>query len=178
MQIFSNYSISNRFYRYSSRQYLERRTWKQRLTRARQNWEPVLPSLVELYMSWRHLTAVTRPTSPMVVEPSSPPSDIPPPGDFTFPIEVFDVYTLEASATIPCSAEDLPVQALVKSGYLGNSPATPSLAISFRTLDLFRCIRSRKSSFSVEAFAKVVCDLYGVSLSPRYSLALADTGCL
>jgi hypothetical protein len=152
------------FLRYSSRRYLEKRTWKQRLARTHQSWGPVLPSLAKLYMNWKY-TTTTRPTSPMVVDPPSPtfPSNVPPPDDFGFSLEALDIYTLETSITVPCSSEDLPIQALIKHGYLGNTPSTPSLAISLGTLELLRRIRLRKSSFSVEAFAKVVCDLYCVS---------------
>ena len=101
----------------------------------------------------------------METDPSIPtPPDVPPPGDFGFTIELLDIYTLETTVSVPCSGEELPIQALVKNGYLGNVPLLPSLAISFRTLELFHRIRLRKSSFSVEAFAKVVCDLYSVRL--------------
>jgi hypothetical protein len=87
-----------------------------------------------------------------------------PPNDFSFPLDVLDIYTLETSVMVPCSSQDLPIQALIKNGYFGNTPKTLSLAISLKTLELFRCMRLRKSSFSVEAFVKVVCDLYSVSL--------------
>ena len=82
--------------------------------------------------------------------------------NFDFSIEVFDIYTLERSVNISCSSSDLPIQALMRDGYLGTSLATPSLAISLRTLELFRRIRLCKPSFSVEGFAKVVCDTYSV----------------
>ena len=62
---------------------------------------------------------------------------------------------LEWSAHIPHEEEsELPLEALALSGYLGNKPFNPSLAISIK-----------KPSFSVEAFTKVVCDLYLVSLT-------------
>ena len=119
-------------------------------------------------MKWRYTTTASHPPSPTMVDQSSPtpPRNVLPPTDSGFPLEVLDIYTLETSATIPCSSGDLPIHALVKSGYLGNSPVTPSLAISLRTLELLWRIWLRKSSFSVEAFAKVVCDLY--SASPIY----------
>lgn len=165
---------TNHSSRYSTRRHLEKRTWKQRVTRAHQNWVPVLPSLVELYMGWKYATTAP-PLSPMVADPPFPtPSDIPPPGDFSFSIELLDIYTLETSVAIPCSGQELPIQALVANGYLGNTPTTPSLAISFRTLELFRRIRLRKSSFSVEAFAKVICDVYSVSPCPLLKLVGTD----
>ena len=150
----------NLFCRYSSRRYLDQRTWKQRLTRARQNWEPVLPSLAKLYMNWKYAPA-TRPPSPTV---DDSPSTTPPPSNYDFSLEVLNIYTLETSVTFPCSDKELPIEAIAKAGYLGTTPATPSLAISFGTLELFRRIRLRKSSFTVEAFIKVVCDLYSVRL--------------
>ena len=170
------------FARYSSRRYTERRTWRQHLMRVHHSWKPVLPSLTQLYMVWKHASTICPPSStaadppppmtadppsPMMTDPPSPtlPSGIPPPNSSSFSLMVLDVYTLETSVRIPYSDQDLPIEALVKSGYLGNTPTTPSLAISLRTLELFRRIRLRKSSFSVEAFAKVVCDLYSVGPS-------------
>jgi hypothetical protein len=110
-------------------------------------------------MVWMYSPS-TRPPSQMHMDSTSP-------DDFSFPLDVLDIYTLETSVFIPCSGQELPIQALVKNGYLGNTPKTPSLAISLRTLELFRRMRLRKSSFSVEAFVKVVCDLYSVSLPPN-----------
>ena len=138
--------------------------WKQRVTRTRESWDSVLPLLVKLYMNWKYAASTDRTPSPMAMDPSTPtPSDAPLPNDFSFSIELLDIYTLETTVRVPCSGEDLPIEALVKNGYLGNVPSRPTLAISFKTLELFRRIRLRKSSFSVEAFAKVVCDLYSVS---------------
>ena len=79
---------------------------------------------------------------------------------------VINIYTLEWSAHIPCGEEsESPLEALALSRYLGNKPLNPSLAISIRTLELYRRLRLQKPSFSVEVFAKVVCDLYSVSLA-------------
>ena len=94
--------------------------------------------------------------------------------NFDFQLAVFEIYTLETSVSVSCSSDDLPIQALMRIGYLGNTPATPSLAISLRTLELFRRIRLRKPSFSVEGFVKVVCDIYSVWPSPYPSSTLID----
>ena len=150
--------LSNLF-RYSTRRYLDQRTWRQRLTRKHQNWEPVIPSLMKLYADWKYGSSTTRPPSPMEVDSSTATR---PSGNYDFSLPVLDIYTLDTSATIPCSGEELPITALVKNGYLGNTPVAPSLAISLKTLELFRRIQLHKSSFSVEAFTKVVCDLYAV----------------
>lgn len=163
------HSSANNFFRYS-RWYLERRTWRQRVSRAHQNWEPILPSLAKLYMEWK-CRPLTQPSSPITVDTPSaatPPNN-PSLSDFSFNLEVLNIYTLDETVRIPCTDRETPIQALIKSGYLGNTPVTPTLAISLRTLELFRRIRLRKSSFSVEAFTKVICDLYSVGHYPQRS---------
>jgi hypothetical protein len=82
-----------------------------------------------------------------------------------FEIRVVDIYTLNTRASISRSSDcESVAEALVLNGYLGTSPLNPLLAISLKTLDLYHKIRIRKPSFSVEAFAKVICDLYTVSI--------------
>ena len=126
-------------------------------------------------MGWKYVMTITHPPSSMAANPPfSTPPDVPPLSDFSFSIELLDIYTLGTFVTVPCSGEELLIQALVKSGYLGNTPTTPSLAISFRTLELFRHIHLRKLSFSVEAFAKVICDMYSVRPC-SYDALLAST---
>ena len=145
--------------RYSTRRYLDQRTWRQCLTRKHQNWDLVIPSLMESYTDWKYGPSTTCSPSLMEVDffTVTPPS-----GTHNFSLPILDIYTLDTSITIPCSGEELPIAALVKNSYLENTPATPSLAISLKTLELFRHIRLHKSSFSVEAFIKAVCDLYTV----------------
>ena len=78
-------------------------------------------------------------------------------------ISVVDLYTLAASATIPVASNQRNAEALVAAGYLGNSPIQPSVAISLKTLELFRTLRLFKASYSAEAFAKLICHHYCVS---------------
>lgn len=143
-----------------------------------QNWDLVLPSLVRLYLQWKCEVAaalpppvtancpppVTANPSPPVTADPPPPvsSSAPSPDGSSFQIEVLDIYKLELSATIPYSEAELPIELLIKHGYLGNTPATPSAMVSLRTLELFWCIHLHKSSLSVEVFAKVICDVYSV----------------
>ncbi|TEB23452.1 hypothetical protein FA13DRAFT_1798085 [Coprinellus micaceus] len=63
---------------------------------------------------------------------------------------------------------------LVEAGYLGNSPEEPTMAISLKALDLYRVLCQRKPSFSFEAFAKVLCDLYQTPYRRQWHIALAD----
>ncbi|RDX41460.1 hypothetical protein OH76DRAFT_1459149 [Lentinus brumalis] len=85
---------------------------------------------------------------------------------------VLDIYSTATTAVITrygSLAEDL-----VLNGYLGTVPLHPSLAISFKTLELFRLIRTFKASFSTEAFTKFLCYVYYIPYRRFYRKAIAD----
>jgi hypothetical protein len=123
------------------------RTWKNRLQALHKSWKDIFDGLVSAYVSWRRPDGQPTASSPW---------------DFT--IEVIDIYTLSTQALIKRNVDcDSVSKALVLNGYLGTTPQNPSTAVSFKTLELYYKIRRRKPSFSIEGFAKVVCDLYMVS---------------
>jgi hypothetical protein len=82
---------------------------------------------------------------------------------YDFSIDCVDLYTLSTTINVPRSSSMTAMEALMNLGYLATSPVDPTLAISIKTLELFRRLRCRKASLSVEAYAKVLCDLYAVS---------------
>ncbi|KJA13225.1 hypothetical protein HYPSUDRAFT_123579, partial [Hypholoma sublateritium FD-334 SS-4] len=95
---------------------------------------------------------------------------------YDFTIEVLDIYTMKIFVDIPRGEDSKSVaEALMLQGYIGNTPETPTVALSVRTLQLFRHIRLRKPSFSIEAFARVLCDLYNIPYRRRYRSALSNT---
>jgi hypothetical protein len=142
--------------RWRRRFHKDGRTWKQRVQRLHANWAPIMDGLADAYIHWKY------PDSRATQEPSPhPPSpDI---TDYSFAINVVDLYMLTTTAIIPrlSSSRSVP-EALIESGYMAVSPDSPSIAVSLKTLELFYRIRRRKPSFSAEAFAKVLSDLYGV----------------
>ncbi|KAI5984616.1 hypothetical protein EDD15DRAFT_2390391 [Pisolithus albus] len=83
--------------------------------------------------------------------------------------------TFESSINVP-RTDDIasPVEALVLAGYLSPTPISPTIAISISTLELYRLLRLRKPSFSVEAYTKVICDLYKWPYRRRYRNAIAN----
>jgi len=105
--------------------------------------------MVSAYHKWKYLAPDSMDTS----------DD----GAYDFTIEVLDIFTLAKSALIKRTADQTTAEALCLNGYIGSTPEHPTLALSLRTLDLFHRIRLRKASFSIEAFTKVLCDLYNVS---------------
>ena len=82
----------------------------------------------------------------------------------TVTLSVIDIYTLTTSVTVtrPTTSTSI-VSDIARQGYLAVSPSQPGRAVSFKTLELFRRLRLRKASMSIEAFAKVICDFYMVS---------------
>ncbi|KAI0349069.1 hypothetical protein OH77DRAFT_1507574 [Trametes cingulata] len=98
----------------------------------------------------------------------------PEPAEYDFEIDVLDVYTKARTVHIKRNAYQTTAEALVLHGYLGTTPITPSLAISLNTLELFRCIRLFKASFSTEAFTKLVCYMYYIPYRRFYRTAIAD----
>ncbi|RDX47631.1 hypothetical protein OH76DRAFT_1456691 [Lentinus brumalis] len=90
-------------------------------------------------------------------------------------MDVIDMVTLEKRKCFPRAATQRTTTSIAESGFLPASPVDPSLAVSFRTLEYFRRLRLRKASYSVEAFAKVICDLYGIPYRRRFRTAISDT---
>ena len=77
-------------------------------------------------------------------------------------IAVIDIYTLSTSVKVSRADDDTTAIVLASLGFIGNAPFSPSVAVSMKTLELYRVLRRRKASFSVEGFVKVICDLYAV----------------
>lgn len=94
--------------------------------------------------------------------PSTPEQPASTAEDLDIKIIVVDLYTLALEAIIPHCHDQVMAIALVEAGFMGNSPISPSIAISLKTLDLFKIIRQQKASFSTKAFTKILCDLYQV----------------
>lgn len=150
------------------RVYRDTRTWRQRLERQQLNWNAIFPSLTAAFLQWKY------PTTTLAPDPSTGSGDTPEvptdshaidvdPISYDFTIDCVDLYTLSTSIHVPRTASMTAAEALMIQGYLVTSPVDSTLAISLKTLELFRRLRCRKASLSVEAYAKVLCDLYAVS---------------
>ncbi|OSD02720.1 hypothetical protein PYCCODRAFT_1444831 [Trametes coccinea BRFM310] len=145
---------------YGVRYRCDTRSWRQRVENMERNWTPLLPMVIDAFLAWRHPRAEAAPV------------DIDP--DYSFDIDVIDIYGLIPSTTITRSSDESAAVALIRHGYLGNSLVNPSLAISLKTLELLRCLKLVKASFSAEAFAKLICYQYYIPYRPLYWKAIAD----
>ena len=81
-------------------------------------------------------------------------------------VTVIDIYTLSTSVKLSRVDDKTTAVALASLGFIGNTPFRPSAAVAMKTLELYRLLRRRKASFSVEGFVKVICDLYTVRRPP------------
>jgi hypothetical protein len=150
------------------RVYRDTRTWRQRLERQQSNWKAVLPSLMEAFLKWKYAEPTTTTSDTFDANTSAPANTDPAvdvdPVSYNFSLDCVDLYTLATSIYVPRTSSMTAVEALMIQGYLATSPVDPTLAISIKTLELFRRLRCRKASLSVEAYAKVLCDLYAVRI--------------
>ncbi|GBE85813.1 hypothetical protein SCP_0803350 [Sparassis crispa] len=157
--------------RWKTRWYKDARTWRLRLERAQANWAPLISSLTDLYLSWCHLPPQPC-DSPLHHDPEACSQDD---EDYSFTIEVIDIYSLVTSVHVPRTRESRSqAEAIAAQGYLPTTPISPTLAILYKTLELFRRLHLRKPSFSAEAFTKVICDYYAIPYRRRYHSALSD----
>ncbi|KAF6756492.1 hypothetical protein DFP72DRAFT_1066840 [Ephemerocybe angulata] len=150
--------------KWSKRRYRDGRTWRNRRERFDNAWTAHIQSLADAYLRWKH-PGPPKDAGTCAAEPGT---------DLDLRIASIDLYTLTKEVTVPRRDDQMSMVALVEAGFMGNSPLSPSLAISLKTLDLFKIIRQRRPSFSFEAFAKVLCDLYQRPYNRRWRIALAD----
>ncbi len=115
-----------------------------------EHWQLVIPKLVDAYVQWRY-------GNPDSEDPEVLPSDAD-----VVEIEVLDLSGTQRSVSIKRCATRSLMEDLALSGYLGTAPLHPSFAISFKTLEHFRIMRLFKASWSVEAFARMLCYQYYV----------------
>ncbi len=113
----------------------------------------MLPYIFKAYMKWRY-------GDPSAHDPEVLPTEE--------EITVIDIYSTATKLSFKRFPSHSIAEDLALNGYLATAPLHPELAISFKTLELFRSIRLFKASFSTEAFAKLLCHMYTVRI--RFSV--------
>ncbi|KAG9120276.1 hypothetical protein FRC07_004303 [Ceratobasidium sp. 392] len=80
----------------------------------------------------------------------------------TFLVEGVDLFAREPDLSFTHPRNEHRNVTLARAGYISPSPTNPTTAISIRTLEIFKALRRRMPQFSVQAFAKTLCDLHSV----------------
>ncbi|EKM49192.1 uncharacterized protein PHACADRAFT_107264 [Phanerochaete carnosa HHB-10118-sp] len=94
----------------------------------------------------------------------------------SYTVQVFCLFSLSRSVTILRPPDSVsPALDLMLHGYIAKTPTRPTTAVSIKTIELLYRIRRRKASFSIEAFAKLVCDYYRIPYRAYLRNLFADT---
>ncbi|KAG2341488.1 hypothetical protein BDR05DRAFT_976866 [Suillus weaverae] len=125
-------------------------------------WNLQLPKLADAYLHWKHIGR-----HDLDVESELPPHQ--------FHISTVDVFEFQPVRTITQHNEEVANAALVHVGLLGCSPTAPSVTITLQCLELYHQLRRHQSSFSIQAFAKVLCALHDVTFVPSFRQQFSDT---
>ncbi|KAK7438741.1 hypothetical protein VKT23_017871 [Stygiomarasmius scandens] len=144
------------------------RTWRNRLQNFQPKWDRLIEPLTNAYIAWKYCD------TPPSVSTSQSTCGFYQTTGYDFGIDILDIHTMARSALITCDETTEASVALVLAGFLGNSPEQPSLAFALPTLDLFFTIRCFKASFSIEAFARVLCHLYKIPYRRFYRSAFSN----
>lgn len=132
-----------------------------------QLWAKQHPSLVPIFLRWKHSGPTVDPPPPPSLPPSQPYFTVTMIAwhrrDDSFPVN-------QAEGSVHAS------ESLVQHGLLSNSPTIPTYAFSLLTLESFRRLRLRLPRLSVQAFLKAVCDsqnnIYDPALATPFAEAL------
>jgi hypothetical protein len=154
--------------RWNGRSYRQIKSWKHRVVRQQEAWGKLLEDLTTEYLRWRwpgdrgNILNTSEPR----VDPSATIADdahaVPTQG-YAYTVDIFDIFSLSHQVTVHRHADSTsPALDLMRSGYLAKSPTRPTIAVAVSTLELLYRLRQRKPLYSIEAFAKVVCDYYKV----------------
>ncbi|KIM54659.1 hypothetical protein SCLCIDRAFT_30952 [Scleroderma citrinum Foug A] len=87
-------------------------------------------------------------------------------------VDVFDFYHNRTVLQVP---NELANTSLIHIGFLRCSPTVPSIAISFKCLELYHQLRCRQSSFSIQAYVKVLCALHNATYMQMFRDQFSNT---
>ena len=125
---------------YSMRHQRDERTWTSRVTDLNQNWKPLVEGITDAYLQWRYGDSTHTPTEETTIPPLCSDDKAIPPELTDIEITVIDIYTLSKSVKLSCTDDQTTAVALAGLGYIGNTPFKPSVAISMKTLELYRLL--------------------------------------
>lgn len=79
------------------------------------------------------------------------------------------------TVSLPVHAVEIyPNETLLRNGFLGCSPLTPTVAITIRSLSAYQQMHRTCPRFSIYAFAKMLCHLHNVSLHVRSEIQVTN----
>ncbi|KAG8717226.1 hypothetical protein FRC09_014581 [Ceratobasidium sp. 395] len=134
------------------------RSWAERTHNASDAWNEQYEPMTDAYLIYDASQSVD--CDPKPPNPSNPMDDSE--SVETFCVEVIDLFARRPDMSFTHNCNEHRNVTPVKSGYISSNATHPTMAISIRTLKLFRGIREHHPQFSVQAFAKVLCSLHNI----------------
>ncbi|KAG8752940.1 hypothetical protein FRC12_011728 [Ceratobasidium sp. 428] len=131
-----------------------KRTWQQCGRNDHANWKVQMARLASALLRWEHQAPDEAQHEPTTNEEAEL--------LFTATIVVIDVFDRSSRTFTSRSGEVYPNETLIRGGCLASSPLVPVTAFSLDCLRLYRALRSRCSSYSVETFVKTLADIHHV----------------
>ncbi|RXW18867.1 hypothetical protein EST38_g6987 [Candolleomyces aberdarensis] len=128
--------------------------WGQRTTQFHENWGNIDDLASSAFAQWKASSAGPPMTTPRQLLST----------DINFTMELIDMFTQETQLNVTVPDNETIVPHVIAQGYLATTPINPLVAILLQTLEFYKILRERKPSFSVEAFTKVLCDLYEIAM--------------
>ncbi|KAI0682972.1 hypothetical protein BC835DRAFT_1409499 [Cytidiella melzeri] len=154
------------------RRVAQAKTWRSCVGRQQEAWGKVFDLVTQEYLTWRHSSGsqgdyIAPGPRPDSDEARPRPGDEPEPlTDYLYTVNVFNIDTLARSLTVHRRADSIsPALDLIKL----------TVAVSINTLALLYQLRQRKPSYSIEAFAKVVCNYYNMPYCQHLREIFGDT---
>ncbi|QRV97834.1 hypothetical protein RhiJN_25853 [Ceratobasidium sp. AG-Ba] len=126
------------------------RSWEERGCNDSANWALQKARLVTAFLHWRHNGST--PARNETLQSEEP----------TYTVLVTDIFERSLRSLTSRSDEIYPNETLIHHGCLGSSPIAPTTAFSLYCLRFYRVMRSRCSTYSIEAFVKTLADLHRV----------------
>ncbi|KAG2085421.1 hypothetical protein BD769DRAFT_1374346 [Suillus cothurnatus] len=131
------------------------------------SWHLQLPALTNAYLTWKHNSSLN------VAQTSAHKFQVTAVHVFgTFFLNERFCYLhfleLDYFHDITQQHEEVANVSLLHVGLLGCSPTAPTVAISLQCLELYHQLRRRQSSFSIQAFTKVLCAIHNVNYAQTF----------
>ncbi|KAG1785615.1 uncharacterized protein HD556DRAFT_1217094, partial [Suillus plorans] len=130
----------------------DQRTREAHYTNMHASWRLQLPALTNAYLTWKHNSSLN------VAQTSA----------HKFQVTAVHVFELDYFHDITQQHEEVANVSLLHVGLLGCSPTAPTVAISLQCLELYHQLRRRQSSFSIQAFTKVLCAIHNVNYTQTF----------
>ncbi|KAG2065100.1 hypothetical protein BDR04DRAFT_1033676 [Suillus decipiens] len=152
LYFFYSVFLANQGYCSSSKHRSDQWTREARYTNMHASWHLQLPALTNVYLTWKHNSSLN------VAQTSA----------HKFQVTAVHVFELDYFHDITQQHKEVANVSLLHVGLLGCSPTAPTVAISLQCLELYHQLRRWQSSFSIQAFTKVLCAIHNVNYAQTF----------